>query len=91
MTCEEMIYSNEYSDYMINFFEGVEESGDLYRDGCVNPIIERIAILHNPRPEDYLTNLLFCSGVSPVSVQCESPKRMFYSYKSPSSWVLYLS
>jgi len=57
MTCEEMIYSNEYSDYMINFFEGVEESGDLYRDGCVNPIIERIAILHNPRPEDYLTNL----------------------------------
>lgn len=57
MTCEEMIYSNEYSDYMINFFEGFEEAGDLYRDGCVNPILERIAVLHTPRPEDYMTNL----------------------------------
>ncbi len=57
MTCEEMIYSNEYSDYMINFFEGFEGAEDLYRDGCVNSIIERIGILHAPRPEDYLTNL----------------------------------
>lgn len=57
MTCEEMIYSNEYSDYIINFFEGLEGAEDLYRDGCVNPIIERIAILHTPRAQDYLTNL----------------------------------
>ncbi len=57
MTCEEMIYSNDYTDNMINFFEGLEGAEELYRSGCINPIIERIAILHIPRAADYLTNL----------------------------------
>lgn len=57
MTCEEMIYSNDYADYMINFLEGFEGAEDIYRMGCVNPIMEKIGILHIPRPADYLTNL----------------------------------
>lgn len=57
MTCEEMIYSNDYTDNMINFFEGFEGAEELYRSGCVNPIIERIAIVHLPRATDYLINL----------------------------------
>lgn len=57
MTCEEMIYSNDYSDYLINFFDGMEGAEELYRNGCVNPIIERIAVLHMPRQGDYMTNL----------------------------------
>jgi len=57
MTCEEMIYSNDYADYMINFFEGTEGAQELYQSGCVNPILERIAMLHIPRTSDYMTNL----------------------------------
>ena len=57
MTCEEMIYSNDYADYMINFLEGLEGAEEIYRTGCVNPIIEKIAILHMPRHANYLTNL----------------------------------
>lgn len=57
MTCEEMIYSNEYVDYMINYFDGIEGEGTLYEGACVNPIMERIAILHTPKTTDYLTNL----------------------------------
>lgn len=57
MTCEEMIYSNDYSDYMINFYRGLEGAEEIYRTGCVNPIAEKIAIFHLPRTEGYLTNL----------------------------------
>lgn len=57
MTCEEMIYSEDFADYMINFLEGVEGAEEIYRTGCVNPIIERIAILHMPLKDNYLTNL----------------------------------
>ena len=57
MTCEEMIYSNDYADYMINFLEGLEGAEEIYQTGCVNPIVERIAILHMPRGENYMTNL----------------------------------
>ena len=57
MTCEEMIYSNDYADYMINFLEGFGGAEEIYRTGCVNSIIERIAILHMPLKENYLTNL----------------------------------
>ncbi len=57
MTCEEMIYSNEYVDYTINFLEGFEGAEELYRMGCVNPIMDKIGILHIPRQSDYLTNL----------------------------------
>lgn len=57
MNCEEMIYSNDYADYMINFLEGLEGAQEIYQTGCVNPIMEKIAILHMPRTEDFLTNL----------------------------------
>lgn len=57
MTCEEMIYSNDYSDYMINFFRGLTGAEDIYRTGCINPIAEKIAIFHMPRSQNYLTNL----------------------------------
>lgn len=57
MTCEEMIYSNEYSDYGINFFKGFEGAEDIYRRGCVNEIEPQVAVLHIPRRDDYLTLL----------------------------------
>lgn len=57
MTCEEMIYSNDYSDYGINFLKGFEGAKEAYRMGCVNVIDPKIAILHMPRPGDYLTLL----------------------------------
>lgn len=57
MTCEEMIYSNDYVDYVINFLEGFEGAEEIYRMGCVNPIMDKIGILHMPRANDYLTNL----------------------------------
>lgn len=57
MTCEEMIYSNDYSDYMINFYRGLVGAEEIYRTGCVNPIAEKIAVFHMPRSQNYLTNL----------------------------------
>lgn len=57
MTCEEMIYSNDYSDYGINFLKGFEGAEEIYRMGCVNEVDPKIAILHMPRPSDYLTLL----------------------------------
>lgn len=57
MTCEEMIYSNDYADYMINFLDGFEGADTMYDMGCVNPIMEKIAIFHMPRGQSYMTNL----------------------------------
>ena len=57
MTCEEMIYSNDYADYTINFLQGFEAAEEVYRTGCVNSIENNIAILHMPRKTDYLVNL----------------------------------
>lgn len=57
MTCEEMIYSNDYADIMINFYRGLEGTEEFFSTGCVNPITEKIAIFHVPRTENYLTNL----------------------------------
>lgn len=57
MTCEDMIYSNDFADYNINFLSGFEGAEEIYRNGCLNPIIEKIAILHIPRTENSLTNL----------------------------------
>lgn len=57
MTCEDMIYSNEFADYNINFLSGTEGAEEVYRNGCLNQIIEKIAILHIPRTENTLTNL----------------------------------
>lgn len=57
MTCEEMIYSNDYVDILINFYRGLEGSEEIFGTGCVNEITEKIAIFHLPRSENYLTNL----------------------------------
>lgn len=57
MTCEEMIYSNDYADFVINFLEGLRGSEEIYRTGCVNPIIDKLALLHIPRGANYMTNL----------------------------------
>ncbi|MBQ4058218.1 MAG: S8 family peptidase [Lachnospiraceae bacterium] len=57
MTCEEMIYSNDYADYMINYFDEQEGADEQFQNACVNPIIDKIAILHMKKPRDYMTNL----------------------------------
>lgn len=57
MTCEEMIYSEDYADYLINFYRGLEGAEELYRTGCINSVEEKTAIFHMPKPEGYLTNL----------------------------------
>lgn len=57
MTCEEMIYSNDFSDFIINFISGFERTEELNRIGCINSIEEKISIIHIPRTENYLTNL----------------------------------
>ena len=55
MECQEMIYSNEYADYMINFTDMIIEGDES--NCCTNPIMERIAIQHCPQKEQRLTNL----------------------------------
>lgn len=57
VTCEEMIYSEDYADYLINFLVGEEQAEEMYRNGCVNQVYEKTTVFHIPRPEDYLTNL----------------------------------
>lgn len=57
MTCEDMIYSNDYVDLMINDFELYNGRNQRYQNGCVNPIVDKIAILHSPQTTDPLTNL----------------------------------
>lgn len=57
MTCEDMIYSNDYVDFMINDFEMYHGGTQRYQGGCVNPIVDKIAILHSPQTTDPLTNL----------------------------------
>lgn len=57
MTCEEMIYSNDYTDATINYLQGYEEFEAVYDIGCLNLISDKFAILHLPRGENYLTNL----------------------------------
>ena len=55
MDCEEMIYSNDYADYMVNSMELIIEGDE--NNCCTNPIMERIAIQHCPQREQRLTNL----------------------------------
>lgn len=57
MTCEEMIYSNDYSDFSINYVGESVETGEINRTGCLNLIGGKIAIIHIPRTQSYLTNL----------------------------------
>ena len=55
MDCEEMIYSNDYADYVINSLDLIIEGNE--NNCCTNPIMERIAIQHCPQKEQRLTNL----------------------------------
>lgn len=57
MTCEDMIYSNEYSDLVINLYEGSNANADVFEGGCVNTILNQLAIFHQTRGREYLTNL----------------------------------
>ncbi len=57
MTCEEMIYSNEFSDFIINYEQDDRESRKIYEGGCINIIKEKVALIHVPRTSEYLTNL----------------------------------
>lgn len=51
-----MIYSNDYSDYMINFLKESEKTANIEK-GCINPITQKFAILHFPRTQKDFTNL----------------------------------
>lgn len=55
MECQEMIYSNDYADYVINSMDMIIEGDES--NCCTNQIMERIAIQHCPQKEQRLTNL----------------------------------
>ena len=55
MKCQDMIYSNEYADYLINSSDMIIEGDES--NCCTNRIMERIAIQHCPQREQRLTNL----------------------------------
>ncbi|MGN0438709.1 MAG: S8 family peptidase [Lachnospiraceae bacterium] len=57
MTCEEMIYSNNYIDLMVNDLFLYDNTRTGYGSGCVNPIIDKIAIFHSEQTTNPLTNL----------------------------------
>lgn len=57
MTCEEMIYSDDYVDFMISYLINEEGMRAFFPEGCVNPITDRFSILHSPKSMDYLTKL----------------------------------
>lgn len=57
MTCEEMIYSNDYVDLMVNELSLSDASGARYEKGCLNRISNKISILHAPQTRDPLMNL----------------------------------
>lgn len=57
MNCEEMIYSEEYMDFMFNYLQVIEGVEDLYKAGCINEMAEDIGIIHVPYMQDALNNL----------------------------------
>lgn len=57
MTCEEMIYSNDYVDIIINFIPGYRGAEQFLDTGCANFVTSELAILHVPRGEEFLFNL----------------------------------
>ncbi len=63
MTCEEMIYSNDYLDFMVNYLIREKGGAELLRESCVSTITDRLSILHRLKGPDYLTNL----GETPYS------------------------
>ena len=57
MNCEEMIYSEDYMDFMFNYLEIIEGVEEFYRVGCINEIAKDIAVIHFPNMENGQTNL----------------------------------
>lgn len=57
MTCQDMIYSNDYVDLIVNIHEGNRSALNRYEDSCINEITDRINIFHQRRTSEYLTNL----------------------------------
>jgi len=57
MTCQDMIYSNDYVDLIVNIHEGNRFALSQYEDSCINEITDRIDIFHQRRTSEYLTNL----------------------------------
>ncbi|MDO5156049.1 MAG: S8 family peptidase [Eubacteriales bacterium] len=57
MTCEEMIYSNDYVDLFLNNYDENSSQIALYESSCVNEIMDKIAIFHAEKGSQYLTNL----------------------------------
>lgn len=63
MTCEEMIYSNDYLDFMVNYLISEQGGAEFLQESCVSTITDRLSILHRLMGPDYLTNL----GETPYS------------------------
>ena len=57
MTCEDMIYSDDYTDRIISFYGKGSEDDGLMGEGCRNEILPRISICHSKRDSEYLTDL----------------------------------
>lgn len=57
MTCEEMIYSNDYADIIIGYIKNYVGYEDIFEKGCVNLITQDIAVLHLRRGSQTLYNL----------------------------------
>lgn len=57
MTCEEMIYSNEYVDLLINDFSRFNGELESYQDGCITSIEENISVVQVPRTRESPMNL----------------------------------
>ncbi|MCM1179817.1 MAG: S8 family peptidase [Clostridium sp.] len=57
MTCQDMIYSNDYMDLIVNLHEGNRSILRFYPDSCINEIEDRIEIFHLQTENSYLTNL----------------------------------
>ena len=57
MTCEDMIYDNDYADFIINLYDGNTVGAGSLEDDCLNEISERMAVLHYKRSSETFTNL----------------------------------
>lgn len=57
MTCEEMIYSNDYADVIIGYIKNYVGYEDVFEKGCLNLITQDIAVLHLQRSSQTLYNL----------------------------------
>lgn len=44
--CEEIIYSNDYSDYILEYSSGIEMLKEMYKPDCLQNINNRFYIIH---------------------------------------------